>query len=147
MSAFMVADETINRSVSWLEREIHRSSWLGDKLTDYHRSAEQANSHGSLGLWEQALAERMFHLNLAALEARYGKAETVEYKERTFRYVPVAPQSDIQALKSINCWLYQCMEGDIPSNPLYRFFDDIVVRYLLEKFVYNSPAYDTAVWG
>jgi hypothetical protein len=50
-------------------------------------------------------------------------------------------------LKSTECWLYQCHEGDVRTHPLYRLFDEVVVRHVLEKIVYRLPAYDEATWG
>jgi hypothetical protein len=32
MSAFMVADKTINRVITWLEKEVSKSLWLNAKL-------------------------------------------------------------------------------------------------------------------
>src|SRR3712207_3239267 len=100
MSTFMVADDTINSIVSWLEREITRSLWLREQLNTY-----AAATGLSFIEWQADLAQRMFQLNIAGVDARYGKGETARLGELYFTYAPVSPPSDIQALKSINCWL------------------------------------------
>ena len=147
MSAFVVEDRTINSIVSWLGCEITRNHWLWDKLIEYLGKNDTTVPNISIATWEKDLAIQMFQLNIAGVEVRYGKGETEANRDLNFRYMPVLPPTDVQALKSMNCWLYQCMEGNIPEHPLYKFFDDIVVRYLLEKIVYNSPEYDNATWG
>ncbi len=145
MSAFMVEDITINSIVSWLEREIYRSPWLREKLHNFLATTEK--SYLSADEWQPVLAQRMFQLNIAGVEDRYGKGEAAHFRELNFHYQPVVPPSDYQALKSMNCWLYQCMEGKVPEQPLYRFFHDVVARHLLEKIVYNLPAYNQAKYG
>ncbi len=147
MSAFLVEDTTINRIVSWLAIEITRSHWLRGKLTAYCTEHGLPSPLPASDAWEKVLAQRMFQLNIAGVEARYGKGEAADFRELNFRYQPVLPPADIQALKSMNCWLYQCMEGTVPEQPLYRFFDEVVVRYVLGKIVYTLPEYDQAEWG
>jgi hypothetical protein len=115
---------------------------LRENVTAYFRE------HGiSLNDWQEDLARNMFALNIVGVENRYGKGEAAQFRDLNFTYTPVVPPADIQALKTLNCWLYRCDEGTIPDHPLYRFFDAVVVRHLLEKIVYHLPAYDKATWG
>jgi len=128
--------------VSWLELEMTRSPQLNEKVTTYFRE------HGiGLAEWQEDLARNMVALNLAGVEDRYGTGKAAEFRKLDFTYTPVLPPAEIQVLKSTECWLYQCHEGDVQTHPLYRLFDEVVVRHLLEKIVYHLPAYDEATWG
>jgi len=49
-------------------------------------------------------------------------------------------------IKSLQCWKYQCSEGDIPETKLYQFFEE-VEHHLALKIVINLPEYDKATWG
>src|SRR6266480_2384954 len=61
MSAFMVADETINRVVYWLYFEVMNRQWLRDKL-------EQAIGIDTTNYrWSEALGKAMFDLNIAGV--------------------------------------------------------------------------------
>ena len=139
MSAFIVEDKTINRIVNILAHEIRRGDFshalqeglskLGYDLSD-NKSAEK-------------LAKDMFDLNVSAVSQRYGKKE----QALKFTYVPGTFTSMIQAFKSLNCWVYQCTEGDVPESSLYKFFTDIVETYLSKKIIYSLPEYDKAEWA
>jgi hypothetical protein len=50
-------------------------------------------------------------------------------------------------LKSLRCWLYQCSEGQVVKEPLYRFFNDVVEPYLMSKIICALPEYEQAHWG
>ena len=51
-----------------------------------------------------------------------------------------------QGYKSLRCWLYQCLEGTVPDQPLYealsRYADALAVT-LVERM----PAYQAADWS
>jgi hypothetical protein len=62
-----------------------------------------------------------------------------------FVRVPCPP---IQAYKSLQCWLYQCCEGNIPeASKLYTFFDTVVVQHIANSIITNTPEYEQAEWG
>src|SRR5947208_14902665 len=104
MSAFMVADETINRVIAWLSWEITLSRWLKIKVED----ALQIDT--SKHNWEETLGQAMFELNIAGVNDRYSENKARKFRALNYRYTP-AHGSKIQVLKSLQCWLYQCMEG------------------------------------
>jgi hypothetical protein len=140
MSAYMVADETINRVVEWLSWEITRSQWLRDKL-------EKASGiDTSAYKWAEALGKAMFALNIAGVNDRYGNGEAGEFRKLNYHYAP-AHGSEIQVLKSLQCWLYQCTEGEVVTKPLYRFFQDVVEPHLMSNIIADLPEYRTAEWG
>lgn len=124
MSAFIVQDKTINRIVSNL------------KESDFLKSGSYL---------VQDLAQKMFDLNCKAIEQRYGAGQAEKFRPLKFIFKK-EECSEIQALKSLNCWLYQCMEGDIPkTSKLYKFFDALSGDWA-NSIVAKITAYSNAEW-
>lgn len=99
MSAFMMEDGTINRVVTWLSWEVTRSLWL-------KRKAEEAlHLDTTTHNWKDILGHAMFELNIDGVNDRYGEGEAEKFK-LNYHYTP-ATVSEIQVLKSMQCWLYQ----------------------------------------
>ena len=140
MSAFLVEDNTINRIVEWLSWEVTRSPRL--RLSIEHTLG--ITTRGTS--WEQELGQAMVQLNCDAVTDRYGEGEAAKFRTLDYRYQPTHG-SEIQVLKSLRCWLYQCREGEVPTQPLYRFFDEVVEPYLMTKIICALPEYEAAAWG
>jgi hypothetical protein len=140
MSAYMVADETINRVVDWLYWEVTKSQWLKDKLEK--ASGIDTTSYG----WSEALGKAMFVLNIAGVNDRYGEEAAGKFRTRSYHYQP-AHGSVVQVLKSLQCWLYQCTEGEVVKHPLYKFFQDTVEPHLMSSIITDLPEYNAAEWG
>ena len=123
MSAFMVEDSTINNVVNWLRREEFVFSEIPQKL-------RELGFEPSVAGFAEALGQAMFQLNIAAVDARYGKGEAAKFRKLNYRYQVTEPVPLVQVLKSLRCWLYQCCEGDVPETELYQLFDnDIRLRW------------------
>ena len=140
MSAFMVEDTTINRVVTWLKREVQRSRFTLDWL------AREYNVDLTRDNWDEKLAQAMFQLNCDGVNARYGKGEAETFRPLNFTYQPEIQYSPVQVLKSLQCWHYQCSEGDVPKTKLYQFFEE-VEHHVALKIVMSLPEYDKAKWG
>ncbi len=141
MSAFMVEDKTINSVVTWLKREVATNRHFTlDCLARVY--GVDLTSDG----WDEKLAHAMFQLNYDGVTERYGKGEAEKFRSLNFTYKPEAYHSLVQVLKSLQCWKYQCSEGDVPETQLYRFFE-AVAHHLALKIVMNLPEYEKATWG
>jgi hypothetical protein len=92
----MVADETINRVITWLSWEKTRSQWFKRKVED------TLNINTSKHNWEEELGKAMFQLNIAGVNDRYGDNEAKKFRALNYRYTPVHG-SQIQVLKSLQC--------------------------------------------
>jgi len=91
---------------------------------------------------DEKLARAMFDMNVCAVCQRYpDKLEIYE-----FGYVSEPLPTKIQLIKSLDCFLYQCSEGDAPERPLYKALDHIRLT-LCGEYVSNTPEYDKAMWG
>ncbi len=142
MSAFMVEDKTINRVVTWLGNEVKKSEGY-----DLKEKLEELNYNLTSDEWEEILAKDMFQLNTDGVNARYGNGEAEKFRPLDFQYQSEYSFTTVQILKSLQCWLYQCTEGNLPKTELYQFFDNVVETYLLKKIVYALPQYDSAEWA
>ena len=134
MSAFMVEDKTINRVVSWLSDD-QEGDWIKRRL-DIHL-ADNENS--------QEFRQSLFQMNIDGVNARYGEDESKEFRplEYKFRYELT---NQFQVLKSLQCLLYQCSEGDVPETELYKTMKDYE-HSMAMRIVRNLPQYDKAQWG
>lgn len=92
MSAFFVTDKTIADAVQCMKE---------------------------CGIARDGLARDLWNLNVLALQHRYG-ANPTDYEDTISAYADPQPSSNpYQLLKSTNCLIYQCSEGDVPDMPLY----------------------------
>ena len=137
MSAFVVSDSTINAAVTWLQHtDRSRNFSFITMLPSYDlvKDPEAANR----------LACDMFQLNVDAVNARYngGADPPLDFKYAKDYSAPNA----VRAFKLLECWRYQCSEGDVPETPLYQLMDRIIGEIACE-IVHATEAYDRAPWG
>ena len=105
MSAFFVTEKTIHDVVTVMRPAL----MSGD---------ENANEFG----------RELWRMNIEALRQRYrldGTDELAQYNDTADRYVFVESTdvTEAQKLKSLNCLLYQCCEGDVDTTDLYKRCD------------------------
>lgn len=141
MSSFLVSDSCINKIVSYLNRRADRFQWA-------FRNADGIDLSNSDDLAK--LAGQLFQLNCDALDARYGRgtaARDTEGRPAEFPF-QFTPTTSVAALKAIQCWSYQCSEGDIDQRPLFRVMQDVRLA-LAEDIVkeYAAKDYEVAAWG
>jgi hypothetical protein len=110
------------------------SQYLADKMRDQLGESLIGDN------W--ALGQAMIDLNVRAINVRYGERNKIP----VFNY-HLAPTTKIQALMSLECWLYQCTEGDVPNDPLYRYFDETIKPALMESIIHTSKEWDGCSWG
>jgi hypothetical protein len=141
MSSYIVHDETINRVVSFLYTKTLADAhyWPFRPLGDAGYSVDTKEDR-------QALAKKMFALNVAATRGRYPDNFDEMWSVILFDYAPVPPVGIIQTLKSLECWLYQCAEGDIPQSDLYQLFESVANRLRCE-IIHEMPKWKAAHWG
>lgn len=136
MSAFMVQDRVINRVVVWLNSRDHE--WNRDRIL------EVAQLDSNDDEWQEKLGASMFQLNMDGVNSRYGEGQAAEFRSLDYRFA-YEMSNDIQVLKSLQCWLYQCSEGDVPEMPLYKAFAQLAGEIAI-GIVGRMDAYDRAEW-
>lgn len=135
MSAYMVEDSTINNIVATLRQNDSARYLLKRAGYDLYSDNDC-----------KTLAIRMFVLNKRGVESRYGKGSALEFRPLDFTYRSTAPHGLTAAFKSLQCWLYQCTEGNVPDSMLYRVMDNVKGALACE-IVMNTQAYQLAKWA
>jgi len=134
MSAYIVENETINRIIAYLSLEYAKGNYLKRILDmaglDLPREFEK-------------LGQTMLTLNTMAVNYRYNENR----EPPVFRLERIVPPDPIQALKSLQCFLYQCSEGEqFENSKLFRILEK-AMRWIMKEIVTSLPAYEKAVWG
>lgn len=139
MSAFIVRDETINRVVSYLYIKAMNggSTSMADELKEAGYDLVHDQDAG------QRLAGDMLDLNVQATIARYGEGRAGSPALTVYRQHRAI--GEIQAYKSLRCWLYQCGEGSVPEADLFQTMQR-VVDLMAHEIVRNTPEYGRAEW-
>ena len=96
MSAFLVDHDTINAVCTALE---------AGRLTACEDS--------------DRLGVDLLHLNYRALGERYHECEVPDKASLSFRYSPKG-YTLVQLLKAVRCLRYQCAEGSVPDELLFK---------------------------
>jgi len=137
MSAFLVENETIDRIVTKLRVMADRDEYLPKALFEIGYNLKTVEDVHRLG-------KDMFELNCKALDARYNDKREMfgDYK-----YKFNGCNTKVSVMKAIDCWLYQCCEGDIPETSLLYNTMKHISRELAHDIVMDSAEYDQAKWG
>lgn len=144
MSAFMVEDKTINNVVSHIYMKVLGNRDLGYQYK--HLLSKKYNLDSDIAY--NQLADDMFKLNIESIEQRYGKGEAEKFRPLDFQY-KFNCHANVRAyiLKSLQCWLYQCCEGDIPeTSELYNTMKE-VSHCIAHSIVEDTEEYQKAPWG
>jgi len=140
MSAFVVDDRTINRVLAFINSDCERNPHIYKPLEEIRLAWDGKDAR-------EAIGSMMFDLNIQGVEARYGKSKSKKLKAHNYKYAIESGTSRIQAFKSLQCWLYQCTEGDIPeASDLFQAFNDVLNK-LARHIVNRLPEYNVADWG
>jgi len=143
-SAFMESDEVINQLAKYIhELFVNKSDLLSKINKTYIKWYDGAD--------EQTIANDLYNCNRRAISYRYGKSEAAK---STFKYSePKEKVSDIQILKWLDSWQYQCAERKDPGKPygfIYELINNLSTK-LSEtddgyKNVRRTKEYDDAAW-
>jgi hypothetical protein len=142
MSTYIVDDETINKIVSYIyvnaNAPLSSIQWEATKLFKMGYDLTSGPSCIELG-------HKMFDLNVAAVNERYGEGEAEKFRPLNFKY-QFTPASLIEVIWALRTWKNQCTEGDVPKLALYQAMDE-VHRLLCINFVEQTEEYGAAPWG
>jgi hypothetical protein len=127
----------------------NRIAQLARAIVDQNKGdplvCEQGETYG-----RERLADAMLAMNLDAFRQRYDAemffACQSDIELDSGKWRTETPLSDMQFFKSLQCFLYQCCEGNVDERPLYK-----TLKALLElqavSFNEKSPDYEAAQWG
>jgi hypothetical protein len=129
MSAFIISDETMNRAVNAIRES---GNWP--------ISITRGDFDTPDGL--TVLGVQLFGLNDDAVSQRYQDERDPE--PMPYRYRP-SRCSAAAHLKALQCLIYQCSEGDVPSRPIYKALRN-AEHALMNKIIRSLPDYQKAEW-
>lgn len=156
MSAFIVDYKTIDNILSvrlnhnilvnycYLESEFDSLFYFNDGEGLYRQS--------DYYIYEnlEKLGKEFLRLNIESVEARYPGDEDInmamEYAEN-YKFKSVDNITLGQALKSLNCLMYQSCEIDkYQDNPIWEKMERLK-KYLTDAFINLNDEYKNAVWS
>ena len=141
MSAFVVDDETINKVVSYIYSKANApDSSISWKETKLYKMGYDVFSEPCI-----ELAQKMFNLNVAAVNARYGEGKAEKFRPLDFKYWN-APAPLIQVIKALETWKYQCTEGKISDYALYKAMVELHCLFCIEA-LRQTDEYKASPWG
>lgn len=85
--------------------------------------------------------QQLLDMNCKAVNQRYGETSNIPFEKMNTGI----PLPLVALIKKLNCYLYQCSEGDVPEMKLYKAMKAVKLN-LCEKYVMGTPAYDNAEW-
>jgi len=140
MRAFVVEDRVINAIVNYLRIDSN-GAFRRKTLKESGYDLEDKSFSGCI-----KLAQAMHDLNDNAVNERYSDKPADEFHPEPFIFQKFSGIERIPALKALSCWLYQCSEGDVPNDPLFKLMEKIHGEWAY-LIVSDLPAYKNAAWG
>lgn len=155
MSSFMIKSETLAYIANFIAVQMNNGyNYTGLESVDFS-CFEDCKKDAFISAEE--IYKKLYQLNFDAFHERYSGRhddecileafqdmeihKPVKYKD----YYPVAEKWHYQMLKSMECYLYQCREGDCPKSEIYQAvkrFKDVLMCFI----VHSSAEYHTAEW-
>lgn len=140
MSIYIVDNGTINKIVSYLYAKA-----VGRDTSVISAGLVRMSFDFSHEDHPERLANQMFDLNVATVQAHYGEVEGESFPLPVFKYL-FTPATQIEVIKALECWMYQCKRGDALESELYKAM--VQTHYLLcADYIHQLDEYEAAPWG
>jgi hypothetical protein len=144
MSCFVVDTECMDRIVYFVLKNTQQ--FCGFTTADFSYADE--TTPDQIGRLLYKLNEDAWNYRYSHIVAR-GEEEPAKAMQEgyTWRLPRGSEPSDVQTLKSIRCFLYQCTEGDqFMETDAFKHLE-MLSDALAYKIVTNLPEYNEAKWG
>ena len=140
MSSFLVSREGLSMLADGIDSSIKTG-----KIADFPVDCESLDKYFQYYIIDD-IFEDLNYLNAYALNERYG--DTIEeniYSEGMIHNIP--EYSIDEYLKMLDCFDYQCCEGNTTKKKLFRIIEEM--QEIIEKYVKRdgNPVYENASWG
>ena len=150
MSAFVCDDKTINRIVGGLFHAKNMGGW--------NRSYPEPSNELQevMGDNPAEFGRTLYSMNVNAVEQRY--PDTIGNPDRlpgqcdeaghhlAYKYQLTGAPERYQFHKTLQCFLYQCMEGDVDGLPLYSLLT-VYLATVANHIVTSSKQWSEGEWG
>jgi hypothetical protein len=124
MSAFIVSNKTMNQAIEAM------------RLCGFNHDGVYLDDPDHI----KVLGAELFKLNASAVAQRYNEPE--EETEFKFEWQDC---NKFQALKSLQCLIYQCSEGNVPETKLYKILRECESA-MKNLIIDDLPEYEAAKW-
>ena len=144
MSAYIVDNKTINRIVSALLYSLELRSLNGPLPPMYNAWLKEFSQDEP-----EEIGLALYGMNYNAVMQRYPDLKSDELPgpvDAGYKYSDEPIPSAVQIFKSLQCYMYQCSEGNVPQLPLYKALEDYRIS-IMEHMITNTPEYDQASWS
>ena len=122
MSAWVVSENTLIQIAQYLHRQVHVTLEDTEAL--------------------QELTSKLNAMNYAAVNARYRE----QIEPNPVQYRMAVPVGEVALFKLLDCYLYQCSEGDVPETwPLFAEVEKARAK-LAQHICRSLPQYYAAPW-
>ena len=140
MSSFLVSREGLSMLADGIDSAI-KTGKIADFTVEYESLDDYFQDYTVDDIFED-----LNYLNAYALKERYG--DTIEeniYSEGMIHNIP--EYSIDKYLKMLDCFDYQCCEGNTTKRKLFRVIEEM--RKIIGKYVKRdgNPVYENASWG
>ena len=118
-----------------------------DLSGEWRTAIYQAATAGGEKFSEKAIYNALMRLNISAYNQRY--KESGEDFANFPRDTPTAftlKSKLLELAKLIECYLYQCNEGNAPETELYKAIEELQ-NATYRAIVHKLPEYNAANWG
>lgn len=146
MSMFIMKKESIAAIAYYMADKLNNSMdfMMGKSMIDNLKQGGVIDTDTNR-FDSELLFDELYFWNYRSRMVRYGE----DFGFGEWGKIPdqrtLKPVSEIQIKKSLDCYLYQCCEGDIPEKRFYLGVVDFRNR-LANKIVNGLPEYDNAEW-
>lgn len=157
MSCFILNDKSTAAIAAMLDRVTGAAKWANtvrygvyhgrDLYALFKREYEQMTGNRCSTLDSQKIYAVLRRLNEQAYGERYLKKSINEPEEMPIgEWVNTVEHAPWQMLKTLECYLYQCDEGEAGKSELLGELQR-VERYFAKYLINKIPEYDNANWG
>ena len=138
MSAYIVNKKTIDKIVTHIYNQ--QLETVKSYYPAIYQASQENDNDGLQPVNPQKLGQRLWAMNVKAVDARYKEQNPVEL----YRF-DLCVSRRIQTYKSLQCYLYQCSEGDVPQLPLYQELQQLLSD-IASTIINNLSEYEEADW-
>jgi hypothetical protein len=157
MSSFIMRNESIAALATMLDRSVNAARWAGrvryglyngnDLYSLINQEYTAMTGRRTADLDAYKIFNVLRCMNEKATGQRYNDVQPYEFMDMPKgEWCAMAESNPFQLLKTFECYLYQCDEGDVSKCDLF-----IALRkscnYYMKHLIGKLPAYAEADWG
>ena len=139
MSSFLVSASGISMLADGIFDSMFK--W---KIADFPIHSDELDNYFR-GYTIEEICRELNYLNAYALEQRYG--DDIDDNMYTECWQYFQGYTIDSYLKMLDCYLYQCCEGDTVEKPLYKIMNELADMISKHVNRNENPLYDEADWG